>query len=296
MPASPPNTFAYPGKPILQTAIIALLLILTACDPYTGRSFKPALPGYADGNKTVYILGQTLLEISGQVNLPDNKLAAVNDEMGELFIFGLDPKDSLVTIKFGKKGDYEDLVLVDSVFYIIESNGDIHEVSFNGTQSVEREQYKFKLEERVEFESLVHLPRQNLLVMITKDAALDQDAIYAYSFNLLTKQFNTEPFFIIQKRDLLTRVKDYSAQVKPSAAALHPIENKIYLLASIGKQLMICTTDGVIEAAYDLNPDQFPQPEGISFASNGDMYISNEGLNGKATMLKFSFIQEIGKN
>ena len=81
MPATTPSSFLSSGKLFSIIVFSALLLVFTSCDPYSGKSFKPSLPGYADANKTVYVLGQTLLEISGQVNLTYNKMAAVNDEL-----------------------------------------------------------------------------------------------------------------------------------------------------------------------------------------------------------------------
>lgn len=270
--------------------IIGLILITSyGCEIYSGRSFKPSIPGYNDKKKTVFILHQRLLEISGQVNLPGNRFAAVNDEDGRLFIFGVNPSEPIHKIKFAGKGDYEDIAKTDSAFYILESNGDLHEVYINTDNTVRRKQHKFSRGKKIEFESVVLYPSIKKLILITKDHALKRDAIYAYSFDLTTKQFDPEPFFVIPKNDLLKKMKDYSAQCKPSAAALHPVNGKLYLLASIGKSVIQCTPEGKVEFAYDLNPDQFPQPEGISFASNGDMYISNEGLQGKATMLLFPY-------
>ncbi len=268
---------------------VILMTSMLSCQVYSGRSFKPAIPGYNDKKKTAYILHQRLLEISGQVNLPSNRFAAIEDEEGKIFIFGTDPSQPIEKIKFAGKGDYEDITQVDSVFYVIESNGDLHEVIIDENGKAKSHQYKFKLEKKIEFESLVYYPSIRKLVLITKDHALDKDALYAYSFDLASKAFDPEPFFIIPKRDILRKMKDYSAQCKPSAAALHPITGKLILLASIGKSIIQCTPEGKVEYAWDLNPDQFPQPEGISFASNGDMYISNEGLQGKATMIKYPY-------
>ena len=78
-------------------------------------------------------------------------------------------------------------------------------------------------------------------------------------------------------------------ECKPSAAAINPINKKLYVIASVGKVLLQCSKNGKLEKIYKINPAQFPQPEGITFAANGDMYISNEGANGKATILKFAY-------
>jgi hypothetical protein len=266
---------------------------MMSCDHWSGKSFKPSIPGYDDRRKTVLVLDGELLEISGQVNLSQSTFAAINDENGVIIRFDLSNAALTQSTKFGKKGDYEDITLVDSVYYIIESNGDLHEVTPHKMKST---QYKFELEKKIEFESLVYYEQLRKLILITKDHALDKQGIYGYSFDLRTKQFDTEPFFIIDNNEVLTKLKDLSAQFKPSAAAIHPITKKLFIIASVGKALLICSQDGKVEAAYDLNPDQFQQPEGISFAPNGDMFISNEGLNGKATFIIYPYSPSSPKN
>jgi hypothetical protein len=47
---------------------------------------------------------------------------------------------------------------------------------------------------------------------------------------------------------------------------------------------------GKIEQAFHISGIMFPQPEGITFASNGDMFISNEiATEQAATLLKFRY-------
>ncbi len=84
-------------------------------------------------------------------------------------------------------------------------------------------------------------------------------------------------------------MKDNSIECKPSAASINPANGKLYIIASLSKTLLQCSINGQLEAAYGLNPDHFPQPEGICFSPGGDLYIANEGVQGKGTLLKFSY-------
>ena len=44
-----------------------------------------------------------------------------------------------------------------------------------------------------------------------------------------------------------------------------------------------------MEQVFKLDPALYNQPEGMTFAPNGDLYISNEGGEGIATILKFKY-------
>jgi len=63
----------------------------------------------------------------------------------------------------------------------------------------------------------------------------------------------------------------------------------LYILSSAGQILVITDLAGKVSQAYRLNPDKFPQAEGIAFAPNGDMYIANEAKYGKAVLLVFKY-------
>lgn len=258
-----------------------------ACGSRSGRSFVPTINGYHEKQRQDFVLPDELLEISGLAFIKDNQFAAINDEKGIIYHLTLGT-NFMTSLKFKGKGDYEELVKTDQYYYVLESDGDIIQID---PQTGNDTTYKFKLKKKVEFESLVWYPREQKLVLITKDQRTKKRAsVTAFSFDLKTKTFDTVPYFEITLKEILTRLQNFNAECKPSGAALNPVNNHLYIVSSIGKLLLECQKDGTIIRIYKLNPTHFPQPEGITFAKNGDMYISNEGLNGKATILKFPYV------
>ena len=81
-----------------------------------------------------------------------------------------------------------------------------------------------------------------------------------------------------------------TSKFQPSAARIHPILKKLFIISSASNQLVIADTNGEVEGVYMLAKKLFPQPEGLTFKSNGEMFIANEGVTEKATLLKFIYI------
>ena len=85
-------------------------------------------------------------------------------------------------------------------------------------------------------------------------------------------------------------LNDDKAEFKPSAAGINPVNGKLYIVASVGKLLVIADKNGKVEQAIRLDPVMYNQPEGMTFAPNGDLYISNEGDNvSSSNVLKFVY-------
>ncbi len=235
-------------------------------------------------------LGKHLHEISGMAYIPGKDLIlGENDEKGDIFTFDFKNKnDNISKVKFGGKGDYEDIVYTDTAIYMLVSSGTIVQVETKDSSFNTKE---FVLDgEKNEFETMYLNADGHSLILLCKQCNHEKDEIRnAYRFDLATNTFDPEPAYIINIGDIREKLKDEKAEFKPSAAAINPVNGKLYIVASVGKLLAIADKNGKIEQVYRLDPQMYNQPEGMTFAPNGDLYISNEGGEGVATVLKFNY-------
>ncbi len=240
-------------------------------------------------------MGTKLREISGICWVNENIMLANNDETGKIFTINLnDLTDTKYpTNVFGEKGDYEDIVKVGPTVYVLISNGQIVEVPGYGNSEgdlVGTVVATLPGKEN-EFESLYYDKDVNSLVMLCKNCHKEKDRIRsAYRFDLSTKKLIDTPYFQIDIDAIRLKLNDSRAEFRPSAASINPIQNKLYIVSSIGKLLVITDKKGKVEQAIPISPTMFPQPEGITFGPNGDMYISNEAAEeGGSTLLRYTY-------
>jgi uncharacterized protein YjiK len=79
------------------------------------------------------------------------------------------------------------------------------------------------------------------------------------------------------------------ATFHPSGISMHPQTRELYIIASNGKLLVVVDADGNTVAVKSLSSKIFNQPEGICFAPDGTLYISNEGKGSKGNILRFQY-------
>jgi uncharacterized protein YjiK len=274
---------------ILISGLICILLY--ACNK---KAVYHSPPGYNFSAPVTMKLGKELKEISGIAYDDQTKmLFAQNDEQGRLFRFSFGPnkESDLEYITFGAKNDYEDVVKIDSSIFILSSKGSLIEMSFTANLFDTIPALSFYTNHsKGEFESFYYDAAANALVTICKSCAHEKNRMRtAYKFDLATGQFADAPFFAVDIAAIKQLLNDESAEFFPSAAAIHPMQRKLYIVSSIGKLLVITDLKGNIEKIFRVDPKLFPQPEGMTFAANGDLYISNEAAGAAAAILKFSY-------
>lgn len=270
-----------------QLYILALIAIpFYSCNQLNGVCFVPALEGYPNQPGSTILLKKPLREISGISYHTPGQLAAVNDEQGKLFILTTS-NGKFNTLSFGGKGDYEDITRTPEGYYVLKSNGNLH--LLDGRTGKEITVYPLRFGKFTEFESVCFDSKKNRLLLICKSCGRNEPTVYAWAFNLDTHQLEEAPVFQIDWKEIRRLGKDDTIEFLPSAAEFHPITGKLFILSSTAKLLLQCSSEGIPESVIGLNPDLFQQPEGLCFSPNGDLFISNEGRQSKASLLFFPY-------
>jgi hypothetical protein len=265
-------------KPHAVWVFLSILSLISACDYSDSGNKYPDSDMYNFSRPNVVKLPQELDEISGIVYYPkDSSIFAIIDEGGDLYKFPLKDPKKLRKWKFDKKRDFEDLLLYDSTFYVLISNGDIEKLTFKDGQfqgTVE------KMEDAAtgknEFESLFGSPDSTFLIIMCKDCEEDSKktlTTYAYHF---TDSADKIQKHIVYDISTLHQKLGIEKRLHPSAAAINPITKDIYIISAIQKLLIILNSKGEFKDFYKLNPALYKQPEGMAFTPNGDLIISNE--------------------
>ena len=274
---------------LVIAGIVFTMIFLYACTPKKKKQEKSqtesfqniVLPYDFENPSEKFIMPNKLKEISGLSFFKNNQLACVNDEEGKVFIYDFVEKEIVDKIPFGKDGDYEGVEVVGDEVFVLKSNGKLK--SFKIGVAYERE-IDCSNPDVLEYEGLSYDPKSKYLLLAAKERVKDKDdkkMIYAYDFDrkILFKH-------IAIPQDQLkddANGKDF----KPSGIAVSPITGQTFIIASVGKKLLILSEDGQKQALISLNPKIFIQPEGICFTPNGDLFIASEGKDGEGYILKF---------
>jgi hypothetical protein len=241
-------------------------------------------PGYNLAAPVKFVLSERLQRISGICFLrsdPDT-LYAIEDETGKLYYFHLG-NGRFPFRHFGGRGDYEDVtVLDDKEFVVLRSDGSL----FVFPVSIVRDRGKVAVRsyEHIlpagKYEGLF-CDEDGRLIALCKSCAIDdpQKEVSGYVLGYGAGH-------ALAIRD---HFKVEVARFHPSCLARNPKTKEWYLISSVNKTLFVLDDQWKLKENYTLDPILFKQPEGLAFDRDGNMYISNEGGEGRPNVLVFKY-------
>lgn len=266
---------------IITVLVFAGITILFGCKPaLKSANAQPADYDFTKAEK--FNMPESLLEISGiAFNAYDPETVyAIQDEEGRLFSLKWGIKKA-TSIKFGPRGDYEDLAILNNQVYVLKSSGDIYSFPLDmelGDVSDSTAQWDDFLP-KAEYESLYADEAAHILYVLTKSGGKKKKNTLGYKINVdkTTKQLGTITEFSLDQDAIEAMGYKLKSGLKVSALSQHPKTKEWYILSSAEKLLVVANPDWQIKKVYDLDASTFNQPEGIAFDKDLNLYISSEG-------------------
>ena len=246
-------------------------------------------------------LPKKLDEISGLAFTGDGRLFAHGDQ--DATIWQLDPRSGKVLKTFevaatgrdpdlGKKkaksgpltGDFEDIQIVGDRFFLISSNGVLVEFREGADgASVPYTAHDTGLGKECEIEGLAWQASARSLLILCKVPHQDRyrDQIVIFAWLLGREAADTAPRLRVEYSSLTgTGEKSFHG----SAMALAPDQRSLVLIAGPQRSFAELALDGQVLSSGGLDGKAHRQPEGIAFAPDGTLLVSDEGAGKRATL------------
>ncbi len=178
---------------------------------------------------------------------------------------------------------------------MLEKDGDIHYFTYDTAQEkVDAKKWETAFSYRNDTEGFCYDPVRNRLLIAPKEQGLDPsgdpEVRGIYAFDLEDKELRPNPVFRVNQKELgeIIYGKPDSYLFKPSAIAVEPKTGNLYLLASVGRILIVLNRENEILHVELLDKKTFRQPEGIAFTESGELLISSEADGRHAILARYS--------
>jgi len=249
---------------------------------------------FDDDNKTYVVeeqwdLPTILNEVSGISYLGNNEMACIQDEDGTIFIYNLKTSKITAQIPFGEKDDYEALTVIEDTAYIASSEGKIFVIKDFRNESPQIKTYQISGLDLNEMEGLEVDIKNNHLLFSVKEYNNRRDTKGIYIYDMNTETTREERLFTLDGNDEIyksLRGGRSSEIIRPSSIRFHPNTGELYVLEGNQPKLIILDKNGDESKIHLLDPETFPQPEGLAFDDENRLYISNESRRQPANIIR----------
>lgn len=270
-------------------SILAIFLTLTSCTGSEEEKNFPSPPGYDFSKPNKMLMNEDLDEISGiRFDAASSQIIALNDEEGKLYRLDMKGKKQGKAFRFAKKGDFEDLDFDGTYWYAVKSSGEVHRIGNAFGDSADTRVFPFT-EPGVEFETICYDPAAKQVFILTKTPkALVEGKVAAYTLDTASANFRFAPQYSPDSAGIVRFSGKEKTFLKPTSAAFHPLTGELYIL-SVNDRYLLTMKNGEVTGLHKMDKKLFRQAEGICFAPNGDLYISNEAQDAEGNILHFPY-------
>ncbi len=282
-----PESYTLNAETASDTSIVSPL-----ADTMAVLQRKISLESYTLNAETAthWKLPMHLEEISGLAMTRDNRLLTHNDERGVIFEIDYQKGSIVKSFQLSDMGnpvasDFEGIATIDGQIYLVTSSGRLYECR-EGTagESVLFNVYTTGVGRDCEIEGLAYDENQRTLLLMCKDArSADMEGKLAvYHWSIDEKQLSKDTHTVIPVAEFSRHIKGKKFQ--PSGIERHPVSGNYFVVAARQGAIAEITPSGQVLAVREFPAQWHRQVEGITFATDGTLIVSDEGAGRKARL------------
>jgi hypothetical protein len=249
-------------------------------------------------------LPASLREVSAVVAVDADTVACVQDEVGALFFVDLTGARPMRTVPFGPAGDYEGLARAGDAWWVLRSDGLLLRLRPARGGGLEVGATLQLPAGHGNYEGLCHDPVSGCLLALPKDRPegdkSERDLRPVFAVDVATFALRPEPSLTLSVRALVAQAEAQGLQLPVrttpkgrervdfkllgSEILVAPQSGDLWLLSAVDRVLVRVDRAGSLLAVQRLPADQHPQPEGMTWLSDGRLLVADEGAGGPATL------------
>lgn len=267
----------------LQRALsfLCAAFLLASCEQGQARS------------KTIFELGEPLLEISGLAVAGPYSVFAHNDEHAIIYEISVD--DGRIIRAFAldeptMEGDFEGIATDGKRVFVVTSDGLIYSaVPGEDRERVSYRVYDSGIGPRCEVEGLSKAPTPGELLILCKRMRNDKKKLQLeiYRWKIGEERAEEEPFLSFPLRKLLS--KRDRKEFRPSALEWDSSAGQLLVVSARNRMMLTFDANGRLIERQRLKRSRHQQTEGIAIMPDGRLVLADEGTEtstGRITVYK----------
>lgn len=265
-----------------------------------------AMTGYAFAEPTqVDTLPRALDEASGLTDVSASEVALVQDEKGVIFVYDLRKRSVIERIRFGPSGDYEGLTRYGETMFVLRSDGTVFEVQ--NWRAQPKAQVRMLALPTSDNEGLALDPVQGRILIAPKSkwkkGKAGKYVRPIFSFAPDDVQLDPNPHSVLDLETLIEFAEQHERELPttetkkgqerlalrfmPASLAVHPKTHELFVISAIDRVLASFDAQGRATGYHRLDPELFPQAEGISFLDDATLVVVSEAAGERAKLVQF---------
>lgn len=289
--------------------LLPFVLLFTGCATAQQGSGGKAIPFDLRKPTQVFELPANLTEISALTDVDPETIACVHDESAAIYLLSTSTGRILDSAVFAGPADMEGLTRVGDEFFALRSDGLVYRLGDKAAGFVLRDTFRIALPNK-NIEGLGFDERSGMVLISPKDLvksskegkdertihAIDPQAIsmspravLRLSLSKLEQEAMAKGIVIPRENKGKSKEKS-PLKLRYSSVAVHPSSGYYYLLSAVDRTLLVVDRGGHLVDLVLLDRKLLPKAEGITFTSNGDLWLSSEGKGRSPVLVRYAAI------